>query len=517
MLCACALARAGVVAQEWADGKLALKLDDGAAELEWLTPTAFRFVRSWNGPAPVEPKIAHDKIAPQFESSDAALTMRSKYITAVVNREDLKLQVSSGQTAITWTTLAKTANGAQLRFALGQDERVFGLRGGSSARLNVRGEKITMPHGFFFTSAGYGVYVRSPEPCSFDMGSGTIDAAGASSIEYVIYYGPTAKEVLEQHANVIGQSEVMAASLDLLAPDKLPKEATPLPRTEVNSWDALAALVRRLNQWSLSAVIYPAVDVGSFDTAASEIKQRAADLSTMLPLVYRGAGEGGVDVATRARWTPYLTTYLREAFDRGYPLIRPLAMQFSKDAGSDRQADVFMLGDEMLLAPVLAPGTRRRLDLPRGLWTDFRTNQEYRGNQSIEVDAPPGRVPMFVRNGWIVPLAEQGKMDLHYFPSLGGEFFLWEPDVNENSQFHAAPAGDYVRVEIESKKRRTYEWILHHTKAAREVADEAATYQRVAQRALLKPGTWWHDDAQNNLHIMLRAEADSDRIVNISF
>jgi alpha-glucosidase (family GH31 glycosyl hydrolase) len=506
-----------VVAQEWADGKLALKLDDGAAELEWLTPTAFRFVRSWNGPVPVEPKIAHDKIAPQFESSDAALTMRSKYITAVVNREDLKLQVSSGQTAITWTTLAKTVNGAQLRVALGQDEQVFGLRGGSSARLNVRGEKITMPHGFFFTSAGYGVYVRSPEPCSFDMGSGTIDAAGASSIEYVIYYGPTAKEVLEQHANVIGQSEVMAASLDLLAPDKLPKEATPLPRTEVNSWDALAALVRRLNQWSLSAVIYPAVDVGSFDTAASEIKQRAADLGTMLPLVYRGAGEGGVDVATRARWTPYLTTYLREAFDRGYPLIRPLAMQFSKDAASDRQADVFMLGDEMLLAPVLAPGTRRRLDLPRGLWTDFRTNQEYRGNQSIEVDAPPGRVPMFVRNGWIVPLAEQGKMDLHYFPSLGGEFFLWEPDLSENSQFHAAPAGDYVRVEIESKKRRTYEWILHHTKAAREVADEAATYQRVAQRALLKPGTWWHDDAQNNLHIMLRAEADSDRIVNISF
>jgi alpha-glucosidase (family GH31 glycosyl hydrolase) len=276
-------------------------------------------------------------------------------------------------------------------------------------------------------------------------------------------------------------------------------------------------LVRRLNQWALSAVTYPAVDVASFDGAAREIKQRALDLSTMLPLVYRDAGEGGIDVATRARWTPYLITYLREAFDRGFPLIRPLAMQFSKDANSDRQADVFMLGDEVLLAPVLGPGMRRRLDLPRGLWTDLRTNQEYRGNQSIEVDAPVGRVPMFVRNGWIVPLAETGKMDLHYFPSLGAEFFLWEPDLEVNSQFHAAPAGDYVRVEIESKKRRTYEWILHHTKVARVVADEAATYQKVDRRELLKPGAWWHDGAQNNLHIVVRAEADSDRIVNISF
>jgi alpha-glucosidase (family GH31 glycosyl hydrolase) len=510
-------AHAGVVSQQWGDGKLALTLDDGAAEIEWLTPTAFRFARSWNGPIPVQPKIAHEKIDPQFQSGDATLSMRSKYITATVNRDDLKLSVTSGETAIAWTTLAKTVAGAQFRVALGQDDRIYGLLGGSSGRLNIRGEKIAMPRGFLFTSAGYGIYVRSASACSFDMADGVIDAPGASSIEYFLYYGPTAKEMLEQHANVIGQAEVQARSLDLLSPDKLPKEAAKLPEGEIRSWDALTALVRRLNQWALSAVIYPALDIASFDGAPAEIKQRAEDLSTLLPLVYRGAGEGGIDVATRARWTPYLTTYLREAFDRGFPLIRPLAMQFSKDATSDRQADVFMLGDEVLLAPVLGPGTRRKLDLPRGLWTDFRTNQAYHGNQSIEVDAPPGGVPMFVRNGWIVPLAEQGKMDLHYFPSLGAEFFLWESDLNENSQFHAAPAGDFLRLEIESKKRRTYEWIVHHLKTAREVADEAATYQKVAQRALLKPGTWWHDDAQNNLHVMLRAEADSDRIVNISF
>jgi hypothetical protein len=135
----------------------------------------------------------------------------------------------------------------------------------------------------------------------------------------------------------------------------------------------------------------------------------------------------------------------------------------------------------------------------------------------VEVEAPAGHVPLFVRNGWIVPLAVGAKMELHYFPSLGAEFFLWEPDANDNSQFHAAPAGDYIRVEIETQVRRTYEWVLHHTKAPREVGEESATYQRVREQAQLRPGTWWHDTANNNLHLLLRAEADSDRIVNISF
>ena len=56
----------------------------------------------------------------------------------------------------------------------------------------------------------------------------------------------------------------------------------------------------------------------------------------------------------------------------------------------ERQADVFMLGDELLVAPVLSANALRHVELPRGLWTDLRTNVEYRGNQAIEVDASPG-------------------------------------------------------------------------------------------------------------------------------
>jgi alpha-glucosidase (family GH31 glycosyl hydrolase) len=512
------VAQAAVVSRDWANGKLTLKLDDGTAEVEWISSVAVRFSRTW-GPAlaPVLPKIKHERVTPGFVDVSGGLTMRTKYLTFALNGADLSWQVSSGEAPVASGALVKTAAGAALRLGMAENERVFGLMGGTNARLNLRGEKLERRNGFFFTSAGYGIFMRSPERCVFDMTSGAVEAPGATSIEFMFYWGPTAKEILEQHQTVAGVTEVPSEALDVMPAERLPKEATPLPKTPLDSWDALGATIRRLNEWSLSGVLYPAFDLASFDNAPNDVKQRAADLSTMLPIVYRSSGEGNVDRTMRDIWKPYLITYLREAHDRGFPLIRPLPMQFSKDANSDRQADVFMLGDEVLMAPVDGPGNRRRLTLPRGLWTDLRTNAEYHGNQSIEVDAPVGRVPMFVRNGWIIPLATRLTMELHYYPSLGGEFFLWEPDVNENSQFHASPAGEFLRVEIETQVRRTYEWVIHHTKAAHEVADESAVYKKVEERALLKPGTWWHDAAENNLHLMLRADPGSDRIVNVSF
>jgi hypothetical protein len=187
-------------------------------------------------------------------------------------------------------------------------------------------------------------------------------------------------------------------------------------------------------------------------------------------------------------------------------------VEFSRDKNPGPQTDVFMMGDEVLLAPVVAPGSHRALQLPRGIWTDLRTNIEHNGTQTIDVDAPPGQVPTFARNGAVLPLAAKTAMELHYFPSLGGEFFLWESGKRDNSQFHAAPAGDFIRVEIESKVSRNYEWVIHHTGRPVSVED----CKPVRQRAALEPGTWWHDKARNDLHVMVHAEAGSDTIVNIS-
>jgi hypothetical protein len=493
-----AVAHGGVVSRDWVAGKLSLKLDDGAEQIEWLSPVAIQVSRSF-GAAPLNAtKIAHEAIAPTFEDTNSTLTMKSKYLTVEIDRATAHMRIRSGETAVADQSIAVENGKATLRLTMKPNERAFGLAAGRQ---------------FFWTTAGYGVYTQK---YAIDLKSGTIEAPGYA-IEYEFYYGPTAKEIMEQRATVHPESEVKAEALDLMTPAKLPKQVSRLAETPIKTWDQMAALIRELNQWSLSGVVYPALDLNVFDSAPRDLKARANDLASLFPLIYRTSGEGGLDVATRQSWTPYLITYLREAYDRGYPLIRPLAMQFSRDAGQPLADDVFMLGDEILLAPMIAAGDRRSLKLPRGNWTDVRTNREYKGNQTIEVDAPAGRVPMFVRNGWIIPQARADRMELHYYPSLGGEFFLWEPDINENSQFHAAPAGDYVRVEVESQKRRTYEWVLHHTGVPKQVAEESGAYQHAASREAMKPGEWWHDDAQNNLHLMLRSEAKTDRIVNMSF
>jgi len=80
-----------------------------------------------------------------------------------------------------------------------------------------------------------------------------------------------------------------------------------------------------------------------------------------------------------------------------------------------------MLGDEVLLAPMLGRRETAARFAARN-WTDVRTNAEYRGNQSIEVDAPRARA-MFVRNGWIVPLSYKDRMELHIIRRSAENFF----------------------------------------------------------------------------------------------
>ena len=70
-------------------------------------------------------------------------------------------------------------------------------------------------------------------------------------------------------------------------------------------------------------------------------------------------------------------------------------------------------------------------------------------------------------------------MALHYFPKAGGEFFLLEGDIAEYSQVHAAPALDIIRLEIESKKDRDYQWVVHHVERPSGVEFEDRKYQEV--------------------------------------
>jgi alpha-glucosidase (family GH31 glycosyl hydrolase) len=95
----------------------------------------------------------------------------------------------------------------------------------------------------------------------------------------------------------------------------------------------------------------------------------------------------------RARLQPYLYSLCALEREYNWPLLR------------SAPTDAFLLGDALLVAPVLEPGASRTVRLPDGVWFDFWSDRRYAGGQSIDIVAPLERLPLFVRAGAVVPLA----------------------------------------------------------------------------------------------------------------
>src|SRR5690606_23804884 len=77
-------------------------------------------------------------------------------------------------------------------------------------------------------------------------------------------------------------------------------------------------------------------------------------------------------IELKYRLFPYLYTYGREAYDTGIPLMRAMILEYPDDPESIRAESQFMVGKELLVAPVVERGaTTRRVYLPAGEWISF--------------------------------------------------------------------------------------------------------------------------------------------------
>jgi hypothetical protein len=216
----------------------------------------------------------------------------------------------------------------------------------------------------------------------------------------------------------------------------------------------------------------------------------------------------------RKQLDTFFGSYIAELQDRGFPIWHPLPLQVPDDREGAFHTDEFLLGDEMLIAPIYEPGDQRSVYLPRGNWTNLETNELIAGSRTITVKSDS--LPVFARNGAIVPLDAPAGMALHYFPKAGGEFFLLEGDIAEYSQVHAAPALDILRLEIESKKDRDYQWVVHHIERPASVGFEDRKYGEVAALRALADRTWFYDARQKNLHVKVKVKAGEDCIINLN-
>ena len=151
------------------------------------------------------------------------------------------------------------------------------------------------------------------------------------------------------------------------------------------------------------------------DTIEPELLVRWAQASALMPLLQFSLGpwHHGPQATTLCReasrlhlaFAAYTYRLAEAATTSGEPVLAPLFYHAPDDAETFRITDQFMLGPDVVVAPVLTKGaTSRDLYLPKGRWLDYRTKQTVAGGRWLKgYPAPLDALPVFVRDGARVP------------------------------------------------------------------------------------------------------------------
>jgi Glycosyl hydrolases family 31 len=476
--------------------RIEFQLDRGSAEMVWISPTSFHFRRTLDGSLELAaPERKSDPVELKVDDTPAAVHIRSKYLDVAILKRGLLVNVHRADGAAVMVDLSepwKSDTGVTWEREAPPGVRFYGLGALADPELDLHGKTVDASIPFLLSTAGYGE--QHSVGGRFDFTAAGRYRIQTPRVDYYFFFGPTPKEIFKQ---------------------RNPDNNTLLPFAEIRrpaSWDALRdAVLETVHQAMSTSNPWP-FPMGNYANAPDELKQRARQFGSLLPNVTPGSI--GL-TSLRQQLTSFFDIYAIEVRDQSRPIWHALPFQFPEDPECAHHADEFMLGDELLIAPIYESGNKRQVYLPPGNWTSLETNQEFPGRSTIPVET--NALPVFARNGTIVPLDSNGGIGLHYFPKAGGEFFLLEKDIGQYTQVHASPALDIVRLEIESKKDRDYQWVVHHVERPTDVGFEEQKYRPVATVAGLSDRTWFYDAAAKNLIVRVRVKAGEDSIINLSW
>lgn len=109
-------------------------------------------------------------------------------------------------------------------------------------------------------------------------------------------------------------------------------------------------------------------------------------------------------IKLRYSMLPYLYDLYWRSESTGLPVMRPLVMEYQHDDKVKGINDQFLLGSNILVAPVVAQGQRiRALYLPEGEWIDYWTKEVIQGGNYILREAPLDTCPIYIKAGSIIP------------------------------------------------------------------------------------------------------------------
>lgn len=103
------------------------------------------------------------------------------------------------------------------------------------------------------------------------------------------------------------------------------------------------------------------------------------------------------------RLWPYEWTYVTRVRKDGRPIQRPIGLTWPEL--NVHPEDEYLFGDYLLVAPVMERGaTSRDVFFPKGRWLDLDDDCVYEGVQTVKVEAPLSKLPLFIAEGGIIPM-----------------------------------------------------------------------------------------------------------------
>jgi alpha-glucosidase len=278
-----------------------------------------------------------------------------------------------------------------------------------------------------------GIWNDMNEPSDF------VDQTGKNQMDVVSYdEGENSTHAKNRNVFALLMARATREGLERLQPDKRPyvitraayagiqRYSTMWNGDTTSTWENLSLSIPMFETLGLSGQPFVGGDVGGFiGRANGELLARSYQVFFLVPFCRNHKEKDGYDqepwrfgqyyegiirkyLKLRYRMMPFLYTTLEEAHRTGVPLFRPLLLNYQTDENTLNLDDEFMVGDALLVAPVLQPNqTSRMVYLPAGVWYDYWTGKKYAGGTMIRADAPLEIVPMYVRAGSMIPMGPE--------------------------------------------------------------------------------------------------------------
>jgi len=190
----------------------------------------------------------------------------------------------------------------------------------------------------------------------------------------------------------------------------------------IASWEHLWIATMQCQRMSTSGFSFVGSDIGGFiDHPTPELFVRWMQLAVFHPFFRtHSSGDHGeqepwsfgedalkiVRTYIELRYTllPYIYTAFHQYVIEFTPMLKPISMFDQSDQDTLYRVDEFLMGDHILVCPVLEPNAKSRyVYLPKGKWYNYWTNKVFEGGKEILADAPLEQIPLYIREGAVIP------------------------------------------------------------------------------------------------------------------